>query len=437
MIEHLKYRKDLSLLFNPKTGNMIRLDDMGVEFYECLKSQNFNFEKTASKISKEYNVEYEIVTEDLNEFIKDMNSNSHIDFDIEKRHNTKLSFPLRLEIEVTSLCNWNCGFCYNVWKIDPNLTDKEVKKQIKELPQKNLSKHEIFKVLDEAERNGCFIVRYSGGETLLHPDIKEILEYGGKLGLHQIVFTNGHFINEDIISLFKQNNVGTVLISLHGDKTTHNFLAGHKMAYDKAVNAIELLSKNNIDVVTELTLVKGNTEILQSVLNDAYNRGSRHFSVMRYVPTGKDDEKYAVPYHEIPDLIHLLNKEMIQKKDLTVAWPCGQKMCISDVDKPITDMTDDFITLLDNQFTGSCESGITWGSISFDGHLRNCPHSNVYFGNVKDDSISVLWNNLTTEVLKVTSPREGCIGCNLLDKCKGGCHLKYFFDNNKSKNKAC
>ncbi|EJY6936240.1 radical SAM protein, partial [Staphylococcus pseudintermedius] len=130
------------------------------------------------------------------------------------------------------------------------------------------------------------IVRYSGGETLLHPDIKEILDYGGKLGLYQIVFTNGHFINDSIIKNFKKNNVGTVLISLHGDKTTHNFLTGHKLAYDRAINAIEKLSASGIDVVTELTLVKGNIQNLKKVVLDAYEHGSKYFSVMRYVPTG-------------------------------------------------------------------------------------------------------------------------------------------------------
>lgn len=431
MLNDMKLRKDLKVLFNPANGQMHRLDDMGVLFAEEL--QNKSFDKAINDLSIQFGVSKEIIEKDLLEFKSLVSKDDYeVDFDIEKRHDDVLSFPLRLEIEVTSLCNWNCGFCYNVWKIDPDLSDKEVKQQIKLLPQKHLPKEEIFKVLDEANEKGCFTIRYSGGETLLHPDIKEILDYGGSLGLHQTVFTNGHFINDSMIEKFKKNNVGTVLISLHGDKTTHNFLTGHQKAYDRAVLAIEKLSDAGIDVVTELTLVKGNVENLKKVVLDAYERGSKFFSVMRYVPTGKDDEKYAVNYDELPELIETLDKFILEKGDINIAWPCGQKMCLSDNDNAVEEINPLF-KKLDQQFTGSCESGVTWGSISFDGRVRNCPHSNVYFGSIKEKSVEEIWKKMTTEVHKVLEPREGCVGCSFLSKCKGGCHLEHFFDQEATK----
>lgn len=431
MLKNMKLRKDLKILFNPKTGQMHRLDDMVILFVKEL--QNKTIGEAVYKLSKQFGVDSKIIYKDILEFKNTLLKDDYaVDFDIEKRHENILGFPLRLEIEVTSLCNWNCGFCYNVWKIDPDLSDKEVKKQIKLLPQKHLSKKTIFRVLDEASEKGCFTIRYSGGETLLHPDIKEILDYGGKLGLHQTVFTNGHFINESMIENFKRNNVGTVLISLHGDKTTHNFLTGHKLAYDRAVSAIEKLAEDNIDVVTELTLVKGNIENLKKVVIDAYEKGSKYFSVMRYVSTGKDDEKYAVKYDELPELIGVLDNLIAEKGDISIAWPCGQKMCLTENDHPVKKVTP-FFKKLDKQFTGSCESGVTWGSISFDGKLRNCPHSNVYFGDVSNESVEKLWKNMTSEVHKVLERRSSCIGCSFLSKCKGGCHLEYFFDQEATK----
>ncbi|HDV6060527.1 TPA: PqqD family peptide modification chaperone, partial [Staphylococcus pseudintermedius] len=426
MIENMRLRKDLKILFNPKNSQMHRLDDIGVLFAEEL--QKNPFDTAVSNLSYQFNVPKKEIYNDLLEFKKQVSNDIYpVDFEIEKRHKQSLEFPLRLEIEVTSLCNWNCGFCYNVWKIDPSLSDKEVKEQIKLLPQKHLPKETIFKILREASENGCLIVRYSGGETLLHPDIKEILDYGGKLGLYQIVFTNGHFINDSIIKNFKKNNVGTVLISLHGDKTTHNFLTGHKLAYDRAINAIEKLSASGIDVVTELTLVKGNIQNLKKVVLDAYEHGSKYFSVMRYVPTGKNDEKYAVKYNELSELIENLDNFINKKGDINIAWPCGQKMCLSEKDNPVTFKSSIF-EKLDKQFTGSCESGITWASISFDGKLRNCPHSNVYFGDVSQNDITSLWKKMTKKVHEALQPRSSCSGCEFLSKCQGGCHLEHFFD---------
>lgn len=50
----MKLRKDLKFLFNPKTGQMHRLDDMGILFVEEI--QNKNIGEAVCKISKQIGV---------------------------------------------------------------------------------------------------------------------------------------------------------------------------------------------------------------------------------------------------------------------------------------------------------------------------------------------------------------------------------------------
>lgn len=436
-IKSLKFREDAGILFDNITGTIYRIDnEIGLLIVKLLRD-NRTLQQVIEYIVEEYLIDKQSFEEDLEEFLFNIDKvNENIwEWDIEKKHEGLLEFPLRLEIEVTSLCNWNCGFCYNVWKIDPDLSDQEVKQKIKAFPQKNLSKESIFKILEECSENGCFTVRYSGGETLLHPDIEEILEYGGRLGLYQVVFTNGHFLNAEYVQRLKSYNVQTVLISLHGDETVHNFLAGHKMAYKKAIQAIKLLSESEIEVVTELTLVKDNLSKTLSVIKDAYNNGSKKFSVMRYVPTGKNDEKYGVPISNMLPLMEKIEGLMQELPDLVVGWPCGQRMCTSLNDNPI-DSNDITMKLRKKQLTGHCEAGLTWGSISFTGELRHCPHSNVYFGNIANSTIKENWKIMTNKVVEVLTPRSTCNGCSLLDSCRGGCHLPHFFNTNLS-NVSC
>ncbi|WP_146551434.1 PqqD family peptide modification chaperone [Rummeliibacillus sp. SL167] len=437
-IRTLKFREDVGILFDSNKGTIYRFENEVALVIVKLLRDNRTLEQVKDYIIAEYAVDTKTVEEDLNEFLLSVNKqNEDIwEWDIEKKHESLLDFPLRLEIEVTSLCNWNCGFCYNVWKIDPNLSDRDVKQKIKAFPQKYLSKEKILKILDECSENGCFTVRYSGGETLLHPDIEEILEYGGKLGLYQVVFTNGHFLTPEYARRLKAYNVQTVLISLHGDETVHNFLAGHKKAYQKAIEAIGILSKADIEVVTELTLVKDNFDKALDVIKDAYSNGSKRFSVMRYVPTGKNDEKYGVPISNTLPLMNKIDNLMNELQDLVVGWPCGQRMCTSLNDIPIknNDLT---VRLRKKQLTGHCEAGLTWGSISFTGELRHCPHSNVYFGDVTSSSIKGNWKMLTNKVSKVLKPRETCNGCSLLDSCRGGCHLPYFFNTDLTNSISC
>jgi radical SAM protein with 4Fe4S-binding SPASM domain len=437
-LKDLKFREDVGMLFNSRTGTIHRIEnELGILIVSLLK-QNHDLEYVKKYILNEYDVDEKELNNDLREFLFSLTQYQENiwEWDIEKKHESLLEFPLRIEIEVTSLCNWNCGFCYNVWKIDPNLTDADVKQKIKMLPQKHLSKEKIFKILDECNENGCFTVRYSGGETLLHPDIEEILAYGGKLGLYQVVFTNGHFLDIELAKRFKKYNVGTVLISLHGDKTVHNALTGHKMAYQKAIDAIALLAKLNIEVVVELTLVKSNFNGAINVMKDSYNNGARHFSVMRYVPTGKNDDVYGVPIENMMPLMEEIEKLQHQYTDLIVAWPCGQKMCTSNKDKPLS-IDDPTLPLRKRQLSGHCEAGLTWGSVSFDGRLRHCPHSNVFFGDAVNDGIKNIWGAMTQEISNVLKPRQTCMGCSQLDSCRGGCHLPHFFETKEEQMSGC
>ncbi|MFB7351676.1 radical SAM protein [Bacillus thuringiensis] len=437
-IKNLKFREDVGMLFDSKTGVIHRIDnDLGLLVVSLIK-QNHDINYITNYILQEYDVTENELINDLKEFLYSINTNQENiwEWDIEKKHEQLLEFPLRIEIEVTSLCNWNCGFCYNVWKIDPNLTDDDVRKKIKSLQQKHLPKEKIFKILDECHDNGCFTVRYSGGETLLHPDIEEILAYGGKLGLYQAVFTNGHFLDIELAKRFKEYNVGTVLISLHGDKTVHNALTGHKMAYQKAITAIETLAKEEIEVVVELTLVKSNFNGAIEVMKDAYKNGAKHFSVMRYVPTGKNDDAYGVPIENMLPLMQKIDDLQKQYLDLIVAWPCGQKMCTSNEDMPLN-IDDPTLPLRKRQLSGHCEAGLTWGSVSFTGQLRHCPHSNVFFGDAVTDGIKNIWGAMTKKVSDVLNPRQTCIGCSQLESCRGGCHLPHFFESKPEKTSGC
>ena len=78
---------------------------------------------------------------------------------------------------------------------------------------------------------------------------------------------------------------------------------------------------------------------------------------------------------------------------------------------------------------GSCESGLVWGSVSHDGKLRNCPHSNVYFGDIAETGIAASWQTLTAAVTEALTTRPTCSGCAVADVCRGGCHLGTFFES--------
>ncbi|MDR7171768.1 radical SAM protein with 4Fe4S-binding SPASM domain [Nocardia kruczakiae] len=386
-------------------------------------------------VSARYHVESERVARDLDKLVAELLSPPVSEsrrhgvslLEIDKRFDTALDFPLRLEIELTAVCNWNCGFCYNVWKIDPTMPDSDIRRAVRNLPDKHIPTELAKSILGECADRGCFVIRYSGGETLLHPDAMEIVEYGGSLGLYQVIFTNGHFITADRATRLAAANVRCVLVSIHGDREQHNRLTGHPRAYDKAVAAMRILLDAGIAVVAELTLVKENISGALDVIRDVYDIGVREFGVMRYVPTGRDDDRYGVPVSATLPLMREIDRLTASEcPGMTVAWPCAQKMCTSDTDTPLR-ADDPTMSLRFSQLAGHCESGMVWASVSYDGQLRNCPHSNVYFGRLTDSSVADVWPDLTEQVHAAVVTRDTCSDCAVSAICRGGCHLPSFF----------
>ena len=88
--------------------------------------------------------------------------------DLHQRQGTE-RVPLQVSIEVTRRCPLECLHCYN------NLPMGDV-----DARQRELSKEEHFRMLDELVEMGCFWILYTGGEIFARKDFLEIYTYAKK-----------------------------------------------------------------------------------------------------------------------------------------------------------------------------------------------------------------------------------------------------------------
>jgi len=431
--DHFRLREDVSLLFDYRNGIFHRLENESAREIASMAITGRHLPEIVESLVRRYGIDRSRAYADVAGFFESMDPDAPMQvaddfYGLDKGY-TGLGFPLRMEIELTALCNWNCGFCYNVWKIDPSLSERETQLLVKRMSQKHLPTATALSVIDECHEKGCMVLRYSGGETMLHPDLMRILEHGGRRKMFQVLFTNGHFLTAETGDRLAAANVRVVLISLHGTGSLHDALTGRKGARSLAMRAIDVCLERGIEVVVELTLVRENLQDVLSVAQAVYDRGVREFRVMRYVGRGKEDECYAVdPSEVVPLMLQLRDLEATTCPGLRVGWPCGQRFCLSERDAPIEIQSDPLWAARVTQLTGHCESGINWGSISFDGRLRNCPHSNVYHGSVTESGLESTWLEMVPRVEDVLRPRSSCAGCEALGLCRGGCHLGHFLE---------
>lgn len=105
----------------------------------------------------------------------------------------------RLDIALTTLCNFTCSYCRG------NPGERKI-----------IPYGEAIRIIDNFSELGVKSIRLDGGEPFLYgEDIFRIMEYAGKKGMEVGIFTNASLINEDIAKKISLQPNVTLYITLH------------------------------------------------------------------------------------------------------------------------------------------------------------------------------------------------------------------------------
>lgn len=105
--------------------------------------------------------------------------------------------PLMAHVIVTRRCNLSCGYCTEYDKVSPPVPTDELKAR-----------------LDRIAALGTVFVTFTGGETLLHPDLVELVRYARALGLTPAMNTNGYLLTRERIVALGQAGLYAMQLSL-------------------------------------------------------------------------------------------------------------------------------------------------------------------------------------------------------------------------------
>jgi radical SAM protein with 4Fe4S-binding SPASM domain len=151
-------------------------------------------------------------------------------------HYTGERVPLQVSIEVTRRCPLECLHCYN------NLPMGDM-----DARQRELTKEEHFRLLDELADMGCFWILYTGGEIFARKDFLEIYTYAKKKGFLITLFTNGTIMTEEIADYLKDWPPFAIEITLYGrTRETYEALTAIPGSYDRCLRGITLLKDRGL-----------------------------------------------------------------------------------------------------------------------------------------------------------------------------------------------
>jgi hopanoid biosynthesis associated radical SAM protein HpnH len=149
-------------------------------------------------------------------------------------------YPLVLMLEPLFRCNLACAGCGKI-------------QYPAHILKKNLSPEDCFKAADEC---GAPMVSIPGGEPLLHPQIKEIVE--GLVARRKYIYlcTNALLL-KDKLDLFKPTKYLTFSVHMDGEREHHDFSVCREGTFDQAVEGIREAVKRGFRVTTNTTLFEG------------------------------------------------------------------------------------------------------------------------------------------------------------------------------------
>ncbi len=160
--------------------------------------------------------------------------------------------PLRVMFEITYECNFKCKYCYI--------------RQSYKSRNKELTTEEIYSILRQLKKIGCYYLGFTGGEPFIRKDILDVLKYAKNLGFEIIIYTNGSLINKNTMEqlFFLRPNKIDITIPAMGREVFEK-ITGVKGSYNKVFNAVSLLHKNKINLGFKTCLLKDNRNEIDEI----------------------------------------------------------------------------------------------------------------------------------------------------------------------------
>ncbi len=169
-----------------------------------------------------------------------------------------------LYLYLTGGCNLACRHCY----ISPEFLKNPSEKDFLPLSY-------IEHAIEQAKPLGLYSVKLTGGEPLLHPQLREIVNIACQNGLFCPIESNGILVDESMAEyLASYGSKVFISISLDGSKAkTHDTLRGVPGSFAKSVSAIKYLVKNGNHPQVICTVHQGNKPELDDFIAMATGLG--------------------------------------------------------------------------------------------------------------------------------------------------------------------
>ncbi len=221
------------------------------------------------------------------------------------------SYPLRaLYLYLTDSCNLFCRHC---WIQRPSPEPHQ--------PQNSLALKDLAKIIEQALPLGLASVKLTGGEPLLHPEIRQVLDHLREKGLVCALETNGVYCSAEIADVIASGHDPSVSVSLDGvEASTHEWIRRTPGCFAAALMGIKNLVAAGLRPQIIMTLMRRNRDQVEAMvrLAEDLGAGSVKFNVLQPLARAREvhDAGEALAVDELVQVGHWVESELAPRTGL-------------------------------------------------------------------------------------------------------------------------
>ena len=193
-----------------------------------------------------------------------------------QKHKRRLArgefFPPFLYISVINSCNLRCQGCW----VDV------------EAPQEKIELEDLQRVVREANQAGNYFFGIVGGEPFMHGDLIELFRRHPDSYFQ--VFTNGHFITDEVARQLRQCGNVTPLVSVEGSETVSDQRRGRLQVLNRTLEGLQNCLRHKVITGVCTSVCKTNLDDLvqESWIDRLIEMGVLYVWYHTYRPMGAD-----------------------------------------------------------------------------------------------------------------------------------------------------
>lgn len=326
----------------------------------------------------------------------------------------RLKAPLRVVLEITDRCNYNCIHCF---------TSSSPRTSI----SKELGTIQWKAILQELAKSEVFEVSFTGGEPFIRKDIFKLFRYALDLGLFITINTNGSLLNRTRIMRLSrifgdQSQFVRIMVSLNALNQNSFFkITNTNIDPSKIINCIDTIAAEGFKVIMTTVFTKLNILEFPQLLENFLTNSSSEWNISGIIPYGRGRDCTH---------IELSNKDWISLIDILKK----NDKVIKSRNKKVTVLCNIFLEFRNKNdlISFECPAGKTEMSIGPFGGFSPCI---AFRKEVSKNSKNIMeyWrsDDFITELREFNEKKlKGkCQKCKLKTTCRGGCPalaLKFF-----------